>query len=181
MVTPADITRFWFETYGPADWFAGSGAFDAAIAEAFGDTVEAALGGGLGDWAETPLGALALVLALDQFPRNLFRDSARAFAGDARAREVADMAIDHGFDLSLSDTQRLFLYLPFEHSEAMTDQRRALSLISDLRANPQWIDHAALHLAVIHWFGRFPQRNAALGRETTEAEAQFLGAIGGFP
>ena len=179
--SPQDIVDFWFVEHGPDHWFGGGEAFDQTIRSRFGDVVETALAGELTDWEATPIGALALCLLLDQFPRNLFRGSARAFGGDERARAVVSSAIEQGFDLSLTEPQRLFLYLPFEHSESLADQRHGLSLISDLNGNPDWIDHAALHLSVIRWFGRFPQRNDALGRETTEAEALFLKSIGGFP
>ena len=179
--TPAEVIAFWFDEHGPDDWFADDAGFDTAVRDRFAELVDAALAGGLGDWTATPDGALALCLVLDQFPRNLFRGSARAYAGDSRARAVADLAIDQGFDLGLPEAHRLFLYMPFQHAESLGDQRRALRLISDLGGQPDWLDHAALHLAVIRWFGRFPQRNTPLGRETTPAEARFLDAIGGFP
>ena len=178
---PQDIVGFWFDDHGPDDWFAGDAAFDAVIRDRFAALTDAALVGGLEAWTATPDGALALCLVLDQFPRHLFRGTARAYDGDARARAVADMAIDQGFDLGLPEPQRLFLYMPFQHAESLADQRRALRLISDLAGEPDWLDHAALHLAVIRWFGRFPQRNRPLGRDTTPEEARFLDAIGGFP
>ena len=139
-------------------------AFDAAIRDRFAVATIAAREGALDDWATQPDSALALLVLLDQFPRNLHRGSAEAFASDAHARAIArEVVLAHRFDLALSHVERVFLYLPFEHSEAMADQ-----------------DYAWRHRVVIQRFGRFPHRNAALGRASTAAEAAWLAAGGGF-
>ena len=191
MSTDADrLLAFWFADGEHAfrqAWFRKDDAFDAACRDGFGTLVVPARDGALDAWAETPRGALALLLLLDQFPRNLFRGSAEAFASDAHARAVARRAVlDRGFDLALSPTARLFLYLPFEHGEALADQDLSVALFEGLRdipahAAPQGtIDYAWRHRVVIQRFGRFPHRNAALGRESTPAEQAWLAAGGGF-
>ena len=190
MTTPADILAFWFadgpDTFREA-WFRRDDAFDAAIRERFGAAAAAARSGGLDDWAEMPDCALALLILLDQFPRNLHRGSAEAFASDAHARKIArDVVLAHRFDLALTPTERVFLYLPFEHSEAMADQDLSVALFEGLRDDPRQakpggtIDYAWRHRAVIARFGRFPHRNAALGRTSTPEEQAWLDAGGGF-
>jgi uncharacterized protein (DUF924 family) len=190
MTRPEDILRFWFEgnhiAFQPR-WFRRDEAFDAAIRDRFGSLPAAARDGALDAWAETPGGALALLLVLDQFPRNLHRGSAEAFACDGKARAIARRAVlDRRQDLALTRTERLFAYLPFEHSEAMADQDLSVALFEGLRDDPTHrapegtIDYAWRHRAVIARFGRFPHRNAALGRESTGAEAAWLAAGGGF-
>ncbi|WP_270933815.1 DUF924 family protein [Falsiroseomonas oryzae] len=188
-----DIDRliaFWFadgEHSFRQAWFTRDDAFDAACRDGFGDLVVPAREGALDGWATTPRGALALLLLLDQFPRNLFRGSAQAFASDAHARDVARRAVlRNGFDLALPPTARIFLYLPFEHGEAPADQDLSVALFEGLRDIPAHaapngtIDYAWRHRAVILRFGRFPHRNAALGRENTPAERAWLDAGGGF-
>lgn len=167
------LLGYWFSAPVAARWFAADPALDRDLADRFQPLVEQALAGGLEDWADTPHGALALVLLLDQLPRNLWRGGARAFAGDSRARRVAAAAIGKGFDRDLSATERTFLYLPFEHSEDLDDQRQAVSLFRE-RGTSDGLDWAEKHLAVIERFGRFPHRNAALGRDDTQEEAEFL-------
>lgn len=190
MTTPADILAFWFadgpNAYREA-WFKRDDAFDATIRTRFGAAVPAARDGSLDDWAGQPDTALALLILLDQFPRNLFRGTAEAFASDAHAREVArEVVLRHRFDLGLTPTERPFLYLPFEHSEAMADQDLSVALFEGLRDHPPQarvgggIDYAWRHRAVIRRFGRFPHRNAALGRESTGEEQGWLAAGGGF-
>jgi uncharacterized protein (DUF924 family) len=188
-----DIERllgFWFAE-GPATfrkaWFVKDAAFDASCRDGFGTLVVPAREGRLDSWAATPDGALALLLLLDQFPRNLFRDSAEAFASDAHARAVARRAVLRDrFDLALTPVQRVFLYLPFEHGEAMEDQDLSVALFEGLRDVPTMrmpdgtIHYAWQHRVVIQRFGRFPHRNAALGRVTTAAEQAWLDAGGGF-
>ena len=184
------LLSFWFAD-GPdsfrAAWFMKDDAFDAACRDGFGELVVPARDGELDDWAATPDGALALLLLLDQFPRNLFRGRAEAFASDGRARAIARGAVlRDGFDRVLAPAQRIFLYLPFEHGEALADQDLSVALFEGLRdhpahAKPQGtIDYAWRHRAVIQRFGRFPHRNTALGRENTQAEAAWLAAGGGF-
>lgn len=172
IATPAVVVSFW-RAAGPKKWFAKDDAFDAEIGERFRATYEAAARGGLSDWEATPEGALALVIVLDQFPRNLFRQDARAFATDAAARAVADRALTQGFDQQLAPTDRPFLYLPFEHSELMADQERSLALCRAL-GDAETLRWAELHADIIRRFGRFPHRNAVLGRTTTPAEQAYL-------
>jgi uncharacterized protein (DUF924 family) len=190
VTTPQAVLAFWFadgpDTWRPI-WFRRDPAFDAAIRERFQALVAAARSSALHGWAETPEGALALAILLDQFPRNLYRGSAEAFAADALIRDIAREAVlTRRFDLALTPTQRVFLYLPFEHSEAMPDQDLSVSLFEGLRDYPEHarpggtIDYAWRHRAVIARFGRFPHRNAALGRESTPAEQAWLAAGGGF-
>ncbi len=191
MSTDAEkVLSFWFaegpDTFRLA-WFERNDAFDETCRTAFGDLVVPAREGALDGWAETPEGALALLLLLDQFPRNLFRGKPEAFASDAHARVIARKAVlARGFDLKLTTTQRVFLYLPFEHGEAMKDQNLSVALFEGLRDIPDHakpggtIDYAWRHWHVIRDFGRFPHRNAALGRESTAAELAWLAAGGGF-
>lgn len=188
-ITTAEILDFWFLPPGApghgqfrGEWFRKDAAFDDAIRRRFLPAVEAALAGGLADWEAAPRDALALLLVLDQFPRNLFRGEARAFAGDARARRVADAMLARGWDRAMNGVERLFVYLPFEHGEALADQERALGLFGALAAEQPGfdgtLDYARRHHAVIARFGRFPHRNAALGRESTAAEADYLAQPG---
>lgn len=168
-------------------WFERDAAFDAACRDGFGALVAPAREGALDGWAATPRGALALLLLLDQFPRNLHRGSAEAFAADPHARAVARRAVLRDrHDLALPPTARIFLYLPFEHGEALADQDLSVALFEGLRDIPAMrapggaIDYAWRHRAVIQAFGRFPHRNAALGRASTAAEQAWLAAGGGF-
>uniref|UniRef100_UPI003BACFEA6 DUF924 family protein n=1 Tax=Stappia sp. TaxID=1870903 RepID=UPI003BACFEA6 len=172
-----DILDFWW-TAGPAKWFAKDDAFDAEIRGRFLQRVEQAATGELDAWAATPHGALALLILLDQFPRNLYRGDKRAFAADGRAREIAARALDNGFDRAFPVNARTFFYLPFEHSEDIADQERSVDLFRRL-GDQQTYFYALLHLDVIRRFGRFPHRNEALGRATTAAEAAYL-SDGGF-
>lgn len=172
-----EILDFWW-TAGPAKWFVRDDGFDAKIRETFAPLVEQAREGALDDWAQTPHGALALLILLDQFPRNLFRGDALAFASDERARRVARAAVDAGFDRTFPKEARPFFYLPFEHSEDMSDQERSVDLFRRHGDQEAYL-YALIHLDVIRRFGRFPHRNSALGRETTAAEAAYL-EDGGF-
>lgn len=135
---------------------------------------ENALAGRLDAWAESIDGALALVIALDQFPRNMFRGTPRAFAADAKAREIADQAISRGFDRVLLPPKRGFLYLPFEHSEKLEDQKRCVALFEAAGDDADGLLWAVKHLRIIERFGRFPHRNRILGRESTPEEIEFL-------
>ncbi len=174
---PAQVVDFW-RAAGPEKWFAKDEGLDRAIATKFLAAHEAAASGRLADWEATAEGALALLLLLDQFPRNMFRDSARAFATDPLARAVADRALAHGFDTAVPHEERVFFRLPFEHSESLADQERSLAL-SRAANNGKADEWAELHADIIRRFGRFPHRNAVLGRATTAAEQGFLDA-GGF-
>jgi uncharacterized protein (DUF924 family) len=174
---PAAVLAFW-RVAGSGKWFDTDDAFDAEIRTRFLGTYEAAASGALNSWEATPEGALALVLLLDQFLRNMFRGMPRAFAADPLARAVADRAIARGFDEHVPKTEQLFFYLPFEHSEDLADHERCVALCrnsGDADA-PKW---AELHADVIRRFGRFPHRNPILGRASTPDEGRFL-ASGGF-
>lgn len=163
-------------------WFMKDAAFDAEIRARFLGDHEQAAAGAYDAWAETPDGALALLILLDQVPRNLFRGEARAFATDAKARAIARQAIAAGHDQRLPSVQRMFIYLPFEHSEDLADQQRVVALFESLpattafppQARDEIIDYGRRHLAIIARFGRFPHRNAALGRPSTPEERAFL-------
>ncbi|MCX7891436.1 MAG: DUF924 domain-containing protein [Burkholderiales bacterium] len=180
----APVLAFWFGGAGSAEsgrprdcWFRKSDAFDAEIRERFGALHGAAHAGALDAWAETPLAALALLVVLDQFPRNLYRGTPRAFASDARALAVARKAVWRGFDRVLAPVARWFVYLPFEHAEDLTAQRESLRLFARLAGDPASataIDYARRHYDVIARFGRFPHRNAILGRPSTPEEAEYL-------
>jgi uncharacterized protein (DUF924 family) len=173
----AEIVAFWTEA-GPKAWFKKDPAFDEAIRARFQETHFAAARGELAEWEETAEGALALVLVLDQFPRNLFRGGAHAFATDPLARRIAAHAVANGFDHTTPAALRYFFYLPFEHSEDAGDQELALELYAAL-GDPELVKWARLHADIITRFGRFPHRNACLGRESTAEELAFL-AAGGF-
>ncbi len=169
------VLDFWF---GPGDgdrWFKRDEALDRAVRETLADDHERAAAGAYDSWRESARGCLALVLLLDQVPRHLYRDDPKAFATDARAHDVARHAIAQGFDRQIAaQSQRMFLYLPLEHSERLADQENCCRLMATLDENKGWAEWAILHRDVIARFGRFPHRNAALGRECSEAEQEFL-------
>lgn len=181
---PRDILDFWFPPDQAPDyaamvakWFAKDDDFDREISRRFRDTYERAAAGDLDAWREHAEGCLALVIILDQFPRNMFRGAPRAFATDDLARAIADHAIERGLDRELHDRGRQFLYLPFEHSEDLADQERCLALMKTLpgwQAENSAYDWARRHRDVIVRFGRFPHRNAVLGRTNTPEEERFL-------
>ncbi len=175
--TPQAVLDFWREA-GPKKWFTKDAAFDDAIRDHFLETHEAAVAGKLADWEATPDGALALAIALDQFPRNMFRGTARTFAADPLARQVADRAIAKGFDQQVPARERGFFYLPFMHSERLEDQERSVALYRAL-GDAENLKYADDHADIIRKFGRFPHRNAVLGRTTTAEEQAFLDS-GGF-
>jgi len=179
MIQPSDILHFWFEETPEKDWFQGGEAFDAKIKERFRSVYDSAAAGAFESWAEDAQGALALCIVLDQFPRNMFRGSAQAFASDDHALRVARQAVERGFDRELSPVQRRFLYLPFEHSEDLADQKRSVALFETIREEDELgYDYALRHLDVIERFGRFPHRNAALGRTNTAEEEDYLSQPG---
>lgn len=174
MAPPAEallVVGFWREA-GPLLWFAKDEEFDRRFRDRFLLAHEAACRGELADWEETPEGALALILLLDQFPRNSFRGTARMYATDALARKIAVAAIALGFDRAVEAELQLFFYLPFAHSERLTDQDKAVVLC--LRLPPPNPDKAERHRAIIRRFGRFPHRNPILGRATRKEEQEFL-------
>ena len=178
VVAKADeVVSFWRDA-GYERWFTRDEAFDEEIRQRFLATHEAAAAGAVSGWEETAEGGLALLILLDQFPRNLFRGTPRAFATDALARTIADRALANGFDRQVPPEMRGFFYLPFMHSENLADQERCVALYEaagDKRGQP----HAVEHRDIIARFGRFPHRNPILGRTMTEEEAAFL-TSGGF-
>lgn len=169
----SEVLNFWFDPSSKAYWFEPSAAFDRAVAERLGDLHRRAAGGELEAWQSSAEGCLALCILLDQAPRQLFRGDARAFATDAKALAVAKRALAKGFDRQLSVEQRQFLYLPLMHSERLADQERCVALYEaeELRHNLQ---HAVEHADIVRRFGRFPHRNAALGRASTAEEEDYL-------
>ena len=169
---PNDVLGFW-RSAGPKQWFAKSHAFDEAIRLKFEPVHHRAARVEYDAWAQSAEGALALLILLDQFPRNLYRNSGHAFATDPKARAIARAAVEAGFDRDVEPELRNFFYLPFEHSEDLTDQDFGLALCAEAgdADNLKW---AALHREIIARFGRFPHRNAALGRTTTAEEQEFL-------
>ncbi len=191
MTTAADVLDFWFLPEGDpghdrfrVEWFRKDASFDDSIRARFGDAVESALAGGFVDWGATADGGLALILLLDQFTRNLFRDTARAFAGDARALAIAHDMVASGRDKNLPPIRRWFVFMPFEHSESLIDQERSVALFAGLRREAQQpafesaYDYAVRHREIIERFGRFPHRNAVLGRASTPEELAFLAQPG---
>lgn len=175
--TPADVISFWLAA-GPDKWFKKDAAFDDEIRTRFLATHEAAAAGQFGEWEDTAEGALALVILLDQFPRNLFRGDARAFATDRMARAMVGRAIARGFDKAVAASLRAFFYLPYEHSENLADQERGVALYR-AAGDAEGLKWAEIHADIIRRFGRFPHRNPVLGRETTAEERAFLES-GGF-
>jgi uncharacterized protein (DUF924 family) len=173
------ILDFWFGETPDAPrrvWFERNSTFDHACG-AFAEDQARASAGAYDDWAATPEGALALVLLLDQFPRNLFRGSARVYSSDAKARATAKRALAAGQDVRLPPVQRLFLYMPLEHSEDLADQDescRRFAALADHPDHAELVRYAERHREIVERFGRFPHRNAALGRESTPEEEAFL-------
>jgi uncharacterized protein (DUF924 family) len=184
-VTPETVHDFWFEgepdRFRSDPWFRRSDAFDEAIRARFAPLLAAARDGALSGWTATPRGTLALLLVLDQFPRNLHRGSPLAFASDAKAREVARAALAAGIERGLTKVERAFLYLPFEHSEHLADQDASVALFTTIADHPEMptvLDYALRHRDVIRRFGRFPHRNATLGRLSTPEEEAYLAEPG---
>lgn len=177
-----EVLLFWFG--GPDEqgkrhkrWFEKDAAFDRQIRERFLGLYEKAAAGRLAHWKRRAADCLALIVVLDQFPRNMFRGSARAFAADPLALEAARHAVAQGFDRTMTPVERQFVYLPFEHSERLEDQLRACELTQPLTAFQETADayrYAAAHRDIVQRFGRFPHRNAALGRASSEEEIEFL-------
>jgi len=177
--TKRDILHFWFEETQPQQWFQKNPDFDALIRERFLVTYEMARDGLCDGWRDDAKGCLALCVLLDQFPRNMFRNRPEAFAADAKALLAAKHAISKGFDQILPVIERRFLYLPYEHSEDIADQHKAVALFEAMKdEDPLGYDYALRHLAVIEKFGRFPHRNAALGRDSTPGEEEYLAQPG---
>lgn len=175
MVGAETILEFWLEETGPAQWYKPTAELDETIRERFSEALTAARAGKLDHWLLKPQSALALLILLDQFPRNMFRGDGAAFAGDAKARAVAKRALSLGHDLKVEGTARQFFYLPLMHSECLIDQDRCVRLVTTrLPENRETLKHACLHRDVIRRFGRFPYRNEALGRRSSVSEQQYL-------
>jgi uncharacterized protein (DUF924 family) len=171
----AAVLECWFDEASRGYWFEASPDFDDLVRRRLGDLHADAVEGRLDHWKDHSGGALALCILFDQVPRNIFRGSARAFATDAEARHVARRILTSGFDRSYpTDDHRVFCYLPFEHSEDIDDQRLALRLLTERTADECAIESARRHLEIISRFGRFPHRNAVLGRISTSTEVEFL-------
>ena len=166
------VLRFWFQELSEAQWFAKDTELDARIRERF-LAIHEQLVAGAATSVSGPRATLAAAVVLDQFSRNLFRSDPRAFASDAIARRLATAAIERGFDRVMSKEERLFLYLPFEHSEDALDQARSLELTQSL-GNESWTHSARAHKEIIDCFGRFPHRNVVLDRQSTAAEIEML-------
>jgi uncharacterized protein (DUF924 family) len=180
---PQEVLDYWFTDRVQALCFERDADFDAEIRSRFGEAVAEAQSGGFEEWRTTPEGTLALVILIDQMSRNIHRGSALAFAGDARALEIARQAVEAGFDRHLTFTQRRFLYLPFEHSEDPTVHKQGLALFASLAVDcaPEHnvdaavqLVYAARHAEIVFRFGRYPHRNAVLGRVSTPEEEAFL-------
>jgi uncharacterized protein (DUF924 family) len=168
-----DVLRFWFDELGRKLWFVKDDAIDAAIRERFAALIDELAVGDIEDAVSLPDRALASVIVLDQFPRNIYRGTPRAFENDGLARAIAKLAVALGLDQRISAERRIFLYLPFEHSEAVADQYRSVELISSL-GDDEYTRYAQAHCDVVARFGRFPHRNAILDRASTDEETVFL-------
>jgi uncharacterized protein (DUF924 family) len=179
-----EVLDFWFGREGEPgygefrdEWFRKDPEFDARVIEQFADLYEEAAAGGLHGWREDARSCLALVIVLDQFPRNMFRGDGRTHATDKAALETSKYAVEHALDRELPAFQRMFLYMPFMHSESREDQRLSVELfglLADEQGGPDVTSYAAGHREIVERFGRFPHRNEILGRETTPEEAEFL-------
>ncbi|MDP8934125.1 MAG: DUF924 domain-containing protein [Cyanobacteriota bacterium] len=179
-----EVLDFWFgrsnsPEFGKVQkkWFEKDADFDAEVRSGFLQQYELAASGQLDSWHDSPESCLALILLLDQFPRNMFRGTPQAFATDSKALATAEYAVNNKFDRELLTVQKLFVYLPFEHSENLENQQKSVELFRQLSGEPDSdsvIEYAMQHLEIIERFGRFPHRNQILGRETTPEEAEFL-------
>lgn len=173
---PEDILRFWLDEVGPKSWYKASDALDGNVRARFEDTWHEAGDGRFSLWLTYPSGALAYIILMDQFPRNMFRDTARAFATDRIALAAAKSAIDKGWDLKIDEPARQFFYLPLMHSESLADQDRCVRLMwgRTPEHGAENLLHARAHREVIRQFGRFPSRNAALARTSTKHETDYM-------
>ncbi|MFD2204297.1 DUF924 family protein [Kiloniella antarctica] len=169
-----DVLDFWFAEGMEQKWFVKNPEFDREVEEKLFPLYEKACSGELKEWEATAEGCLALCILLDQVPRNLFRNDPKTFATDTAALEIAQSVVAKGWDKSLTDYQRVFLFLPFEHSEDLTVQQRSLDLYRGFGEESTWYDYALKHEVIVRKFGRFPHRNEVLGRESTPEEIAFL-------
>jgi uncharacterized protein (DUF924 family) len=168
-----DVLDFWLDEIGEKGWFGGGDELDGMVRDRFLPAWEAAMEGRLGLWLTTPREALAYVILLDQFPRNMFRGESRSYVTDKKAQETAEYAVDHAVDRELPEFQRMFLYMPLMHSENLSHQRRSVELFRGLGEGDAE-SYAVRHMEIVERFGRFPHRNDVLGRPTTAEEAEFL-------
>lgn len=173
MEAVAQVLAFWFNDIEPKQWWKKDPAFDQLIAQRFGELHARACAGGCQSWLSAADASLALVLVLDQFSRNIYRDQPRAFAADDQALAVASAAIDNGFDQQLTNVQKQFLYMPYMHSESAAVHERALVLFESLEGDDS-AEFERRHKAIIDRFGRYPHRNNILGRVSTPEELSFL-------
>jgi len=179
MSDPIEVLEFWLGEVGPEGWYAGGEALDDECRARFLDLWQAAHEGGLEHWVDGTVGTLAYLVICDQLARNMHRGTDLAFATDARALAAARQAVEAGWDMGAPEPERQFFYMPFEHSENPADQELAVRLLTErMASDPDMALHARAHQAIIARFGRFPFRNAALGRDTTPAEAEFMAAGG---
>jgi uncharacterized protein (DUF924 family) len=177
--TCREVLDFWFVQSSPSQWFQKNQLFDDLIIDQFSEVYKLARDGLCDSWASDVDGALALILVLDQFPRNMFRGKPESFATDAKALDVAKQSIDKGFDQIVTPPKRRFFYLPFEHSEDVEDQKACVAFFEAMKEDdPLGYDYALRHLRVIEQFGRFPHRNSILGRTSTVAELDYLSRDG---
>jgi uncharacterized protein (DUF924 family) len=174
-----EIVEFWFSAAVKVRWFKPTPEFDAQLRDKYSALLRAARAGELRDWADTARGALALILLLDQLPRNIYRGDAESFASDAQARSVARQALASGFDTDVDVEQRQFFYLPFMHSEDLADQEQCVALC-EATCSEENVKFAILHRDLIARFGRFPHRNRVLNRESSDAELDYLTSDGAF-
>nr|AID57565.1 hypothetical protein [uncultured bacterium]AID57600.1 hypothetical protein [uncultured bacterium] len=185
MKSPEDILSFWFDEAGPSAWYKKSDEFDALIRSRF-ETIAIQLAGDLSRraphlWENNPASALALIIALDQFPRNMYRSTNAAFAWDALALGAAKRLVAKNHDLKITQGQREFIYMPYMHSENLADQDSCIALVDQRLKNENTLHHAREHRKVIAKFGRFPHRNLSLGRVSTTAEMAYLNSGGYAP
>ncbi len=179
MVAPEDILAFWLDERKPEDWYAVDDALDTEIRNRFLETWNSAMAGGHALWLTYPSGTLAYLILMDQFPRNMFRGSAKAFSSDRIALAAAKAAIDKGYDLRIDPPARQFFYLPLMHSENLCDQERCVRLMAERMPEAEGnLLHARAHREIIRMFGRFPYRNSALERRATQPEMAFLNGGG---
>ena len=182
MIFAKDVLSFWLDEVGPEGWYRGDKPLDDEIRDRFEAVWDDSQAGGCGLWLTDAPGTLAYIILTDQFSRNMFRDDAKAFASDRGARAATKVAIDREWDLTIAEPTRLFFYMPLMHSENLIDQDRGVRLIHSRlpESGKSTLEHAKVHRAIIRKFGRFPFRNAALGRTNTAAEQQFMddGAYG---
>ncbi len=181
MSDPVEVLEFWLHEIGPKGWYAGGEEIDGLCRDRFADLWQAARDGGLEHWVDGTVGTLAYLILTDQIPRNIHRGTALAFATDPLARAAARKAVEAGWDLAAPEPERQFFYMPFEHSEAAADQALAVKYLAErLPSDPENLLHARAHQALILRYGRFPTRNAALGRQSSPEEQAYLDQ-GGYP